>query len=89
MLDIAGTGRDTLSAGVGDDTGNTAFGADTVSGRDAINAATAGPAARISGGAGRDIARVNRNERRRIHGVEVVHFVRRPAGSGRRAYGPR
>jgi RTX calcium-binding nonapeptide repeat (4 copies) len=74
-----GTGKDTLSAGVGNDTVNTAFGADTVSGgpgRDAINAATAGPAARISGGAGRDTARANRNERRRIHGVEVVHFVR-------------
>jgi hypothetical protein len=58
---------------------NTAFGSDTVSGgpgRDAINAATAGPAARISGGSGRDTARVNRNERRRIRGVEVVHFVR-------------
>jgi hypothetical protein len=40
------------------------------------NAATAGPAARISGGSGRDTARVNRNERRRIRGVEVVHFVR-------------
>jgi Ca2+-binding RTX toxin-like protein len=74
-----GTGKDTLSAGAGNDTVNTAFGSDTVSGgpgRDAINAATAGPAARISGGSGRDTARVNRNERRRIRGVEVVHFVR-------------
>jgi hypothetical protein len=46
------------------------------SGNDRINAATAGPAAKIKGGKGRDTVRINRNERRRTHGAERVYVIR-------------
>jgi hypothetical protein len=45
-------------------------------GRDAINAATSGPPARISGGPGRDTVRINTNERRHVKGAERVFTIR-------------
>lgn len=62
-----------------DDTINTSDGADNVTfgaGKDAINAATAGPAALIDGGRGRDTVRTNANERRRVKHAETVHTLR-------------
>ena len=43
------------------------------SGVDFINVATAGPAATVSCGAGRDKVRTNRNERKKIKGCETVY----------------
>jgi Ca2+-binding RTX toxin-like protein len=74
-----GAGSDRLSGGAGNDTINTAYGRDKAfggGGRDAINAATAGPAATVSGGPGRDVVRINLNERRKVRGAEVVHTLR-------------
>lgn len=74
-----GPGTDTLVGGTGNDTINTAFGADRVvggSGVDFINAATAGKAARISCGGGRDKVRVNRNEVKGLKGCEVKRVLR-------------
>jgi hypothetical protein len=74
-----GPGADVLSGGAGNDTINTSYGADRVTGgtgKDAINASTAGPAARIDGGSGRDIVRINSNERRRVKHAETVHTLR-------------
>ncbi len=71
-----GPGTDYLSAGSGNDTINAAFGRDRAiggSGRDFINIATAGPAASANCGPGPDKVRLNRNERRRVRGCEVVY----------------
>jgi hypothetical protein len=74
-----GPGNDYLSAGAGNDTINTSFGRDTVvggSGVDFINSATAGSPAKINCGAGRDKVRINRNERKRLTGCEVVYVFK-------------
>ena len=68
-------GNDRLDGGRGNDTLNGAYGRDRAfggSGRDFINVATAGPAASVSCGTGRDVARINSNERRRVRGCERV-----------------
>ena len=73
---VGGSGTDYLSAGSGNDTINAGFGRDKVfggSGVDFINVATAGPAATVSCGAGRDKVRINRNERKKIKGCETVY----------------
>lgn len=73
-----GPGTDHLSGGAGNDTLNAAFGRDVVlggAGSDFINVATAGPAARVSCGAGRDKVRVNYNERRRTTGCETRYVL--------------
>lgn len=70
-----GPGSDRLSAGSGNDSINAAFGRDRVfggSGRDFINVATAGPPATVRCGSGSDVARINRNERRRTKDCERV-----------------
>lgn len=75
-------GSDRLHGGSGNDVINAATGSDRVwagAGRDRINVATAGSRARVRGGRGRDKVRCNRNELRRISGVEriiVTHVVR-------------
>jgi Ca2+-binding RTX toxin-like protein len=58
----AGTGRNRIRAGRGNDV---------------INAASAGPAARINCGPGRDTVRVNANEARGLRGCERVFVLRR------------
>ncbi|MDQ3721615.1 MAG: hypothetical protein M3376_00785, partial [Actinomycetota bacterium] len=71
-----GPGSDFLSAGSGNDTINAAFGKDRAlggAGRDFINIATAGPAASASCGSGSDKVRINKNERRKVRGCEVVY----------------
>jgi Ca2+-binding RTX toxin-like protein len=70
-----GPGADYMSAGSGNDTINAAFGKDRAiggSGRDFINIATAGPAASVDCGSGNDVARINRNEKKRNKGCERV-----------------
>jgi hypothetical protein len=70
-----GPGTDFLSAGAGDDTINAAFGRDRTfggSGRDFINIATAGPPASADCGSGKDVARINRNEKKRVKHCERV-----------------
>lgn len=70
-----GPGRDRLSGGSGNDSINAAYGGGLVlggSGRDFINVATAGPPATVRCGSGSDVARINRNERRRTSGCERV-----------------
>jgi hypothetical protein len=70
-----GPGTDYLSAGEGNDTINAAFGRDRTfggSGRDFINIATAGPPASADCGPGPDVARINRNERKRVRNCERV-----------------
>ncbi|MGI9100619.1 MAG: hypothetical protein ACR2H2_19375 [Solirubrobacteraceae bacterium] len=70
-----GPGTDYLSAGAGNDTVNAAFGRDRVlggPGRDFINIATAGPPASADCGPGNDVARINRNERKRVRNCERV-----------------
>ncbi len=74
-----GSGNDRLSAGSGNDTINAAFGKDIAfggSGNDFINVATAGPAARVDCGSGRDKVRINNNEKRRIKGCETSYVFR-------------
>ena len=76
---VGGSGKDYLSAGSGNDTINAGFGADTVfggSGVDFINVATAGPAATVSCGAGRDIVRANLNEKKQLKGCETIYIFR-------------
>jgi hypothetical protein len=71
-----GPGTDYMSAGSGNDSLNAAFGKDRAlggSGRDFVNIATAGPAASANCGAGPDKVRINKNERRRVRGCEVVY----------------
>jgi Ca2+-binding RTX toxin-like protein len=73
------SGADRLQGGAGRDTINAAFGRDRVSGgkgADSINVATAGPAARVNCGKGRDVVRSNINERRRIRGCERRYSIR-------------
>ena len=70
-----GPGTDFLSAGSGNDSINAAFGRDRAlggSGRDFINVATAGPPATVNCGSGPDVARINRNEKRRTKNCERV-----------------
>jgi Ca2+-binding RTX toxin-like protein len=70
-----GPGADYESGGAGNDTINAAFGRDRAfggSGRDFINIATAGPAASVDCGSGNDVARINRNEKKRNKGCERV-----------------
>jgi Ca2+-binding RTX toxin-like protein len=77
---VGGSNSDYLSASSGNDTINTGYGRDTViagAGRDYINAGTAGPASkRIDCGPGPDKLRINRNERKRWKGCEIVHVFR-------------
>jgi hypothetical protein len=85
---LGGRGRDNLNGGShadrmwgggGNDTLNTSFGRDRAfggKGADAINVATAGPAARVRCGKGKDVARFNRNERRRVRGCERRYSIR-------------
>jgi Ca2+-binding RTX toxin-like protein len=76
-----GVGNDNLVGGAGSDWINTDNGRDRVSagaGNDDVNASTAGPAAHISCGAGRDTVRLNHNEMKRAKGCErelVTHRV--------------
>jgi hypothetical protein len=70
-----GPDSDYLSAGDGNDTINAAFGRDRTfggSGRDFINIATAGPPASANCGPGPDVARINRNEVKRVRNCERV-----------------
>ena len=74
-----GPGDDRLHGGTGNDTINAAFGQDVVlggAGVDFVNVATAGKAARVDCGAGRDKVRFNRNERRRLTGCETRFEMR-------------
>ena len=75
-----GFGNDRLVAGAGNDGIHTGNGRDRVvagAGDDIINAATAGPAAFVDCGPGRDRVRINNNERRRVRNCELVDvFVR-------------
>lgn len=73
-----GPGTDLLSGGVGNDSINAAFGPDRISGGpgvDFINVATAGPAARVDCGPGRDKVRGNSNERRRLRNCETIFVL--------------
>jgi hypothetical protein len=88
-----GSGRDRLEGGYGNDTLEGGSGNDLIhtgngrrdrvlggAGNDTINAATAGGPARVDCGAGRDVVRINSNERRSIRNCErvfVVALVRR------------
>lgn len=74
-----GSQNDRLDGGSGNDTINASYGRDVVNGgtgRDEINVATAGPAARVNCGSGRDKVRSNRNERRRLRGCETRYSIR-------------
>jgi RTX calcium-binding nonapeptide repeat (4 copies) len=74
-----GSEADKLSGGSGRDYINSANGRDKVSGgkgNDAINVSTAGPAARVKCGKGKDIVRYNHNERRRIKGCERRYTIK-------------
>ena len=67
------------SGGAGRDFINSANGRDKVSGgkgNDAINVSTAGPAAKVKCGKGKDIVRYNHNERRRIKGCERRYSIK-------------
>ena len=82
------SGSDSLLLGAGNDKGYggdardriiTGFGADRVwsgAGNDVINAASAGPAAKVVCGGGFDKTRVNGNERKRTRGCERVYVTR-------------
>lgn len=79
-----GPGRDHLSGGTGNDSINAAFGQDTIKGGagvDFINVATAGPAARVDCGSGRDKVRMNRNENGRTRNCEVRYVLDDRGGS--------
>jgi Ca2+-binding RTX toxin-like protein len=74
-----GSEADTLNGGSGKDSINAAYGRNKVKGgkgNDAINVATAGPAARVNCGKGKDVVRSNTNERRRIRGCERRYSIR-------------
>ena len=76
---VGGSGKDYLSAGSGNDTVNAGFGGDRViggSGVDFINVATAGPAASVSCGSGRDKVRANLNEKKKLKGCETIYIFR-------------
>lgn len=73
-----GPGTDLLSGGAGNDSINAAYGADTISGGtgvDFVNVATAGPAARVNCGPGKDVVRVNLNEKRRTVSCERKYVL--------------
>jgi Ca2+-binding RTX toxin-like protein len=76
-----GVGNDRLFGGSGSDWINTDNGRDRVSagsGNDDVNASTAGPAAHVSCGSGRDTLRLNHNEMKHAKGCErelVTHRV--------------
>ncbi|HWH44111.1 MAG TPA: calcium-binding protein, partial [Thermoleophilaceae bacterium] len=75
---IGGSGNDRLYGGSGNDSIHTGNGRDRVfagNGNDVINAATAGPPARINCGRGFDVVRINHNERRHIRGCERVFII--------------
>lgn len=82
-----GPNDDWLSGGAGNDSLNAAYGRDVLlggSGRDFINVATAGPAAKVSCGSGRDKVRANYNERRRLTGCETRFVLNdRPTAASR------
>jgi hypothetical protein len=67
-----GTGKDFINGGNGR---VRLFGG---KGNDEVNGSTAGPAARINCGPGRDVVRVNQNERRRARSCERLLVIRRP-----------
>jgi hypothetical protein len=74
-----GSEADILLGGSGRDSINAAYGRDRVSGgkgADSINVATAGPAARVNCGSGRDVVRSNTNERHRLRGCERRYSIR-------------
>jgi hypothetical protein len=74
-----GSGTDRLTGGAGRDSINASYGRDKVKGgkgNDQINVATAGPAARVNCGKGKDVARFNNNERRRVKGCERRYSIR-------------
>jgi hypothetical protein len=74
-----GSESDKLIGGAGKDSINAAYGKDKVSGgsgSDSINVATAGPAARVRCGKGKDVVRFNTNERRRVSGCERRYSIR-------------
>jgi len=74
-----GPGSDYMSAGDGNDSINAAFGRDRAlggKGIDFINIATAGPAASADCGPGRDKARINRNETKKIRNCETRYIFR-------------
>jgi Ca2+-binding RTX toxin-like protein len=74
-----GSEADKLSGGAGRDFINSANGRDKASGgkgNDAINVSTAGPAAKVKCGKGKDIVRYNHNERRRIKGCERRYSIK-------------
>lgn len=85
---IGGSGRDALNGGgssdvldggTGNDTINANFGQDRItggSGNDAINVATAGKAASVNCGSGRDKVRGNQNERKKVRNCELRYFLR-------------
>ena len=76
---VGGSGTDRLSAGSGNDTINAGFGGDTVfggSGADFINVATAGRAATVNCGSGRDKVRANLNEKKKLKGCETIYIFR-------------
>lgn len=75
---FGGPGNDRMDGGAGTDQINTGNGRDRVrggSGNDSINAATAGPPARIDCGPGFDTVRINYNERRRLRNCERVFII--------------
>ncbi len=72
------SGSDRMWGNNGNDAINTGYGRDRVwagAGNDLVNAATAGPASVIQGGSGRDIIRINHNERRHVHSAERVYTI--------------
>jgi Ca2+-binding RTX toxin-like protein len=74
-----GSEADKLMGGAGRDFINSANGSDKVSGgkgNDAINVSTAGPAAKVKCGKGKDIVRFNHNERRRVKGCERRYSIK-------------
>jgi hypothetical protein len=74
-----GSEADELSGGAGRDFINSANGRDKVNGgkgNDAINVSTAGPAAKVRCGKGKDIVRYNHNERRRVKGCERRYSIK-------------
>jgi hypothetical protein len=74
-----GPDADKLMGGSGRDYINSANGRDKVNGgkgNDAINVSTAGPAAKVKCGKGKDTVRFNHNERRRVKGCERRYSIK-------------
>ena len=72
------TGGDTMSGGLGNDRIYGSSGNDVIggSGVDFINVATAGPAASVNCGSGRDKVRANRNETKKLKGCETIYIFK-------------